>query len=82
MYYENPAVTFTIPGSGVNYVSLNGETGIEVRNGDYKAFAEAVKQLAEDPKRRQRLGQHARERVMSHFLFSQFRDRIYQVIVQ
>ena len=61
MYYENPAVTFTIPGSGVNYVSLNGETGIEVCNGDSKAFAEAVKQLAEDPERRQRLGQHARE---------------------
>ena len=39
MYCGTPAVTFTIPGSGVNWVSLNGETGIEVPNGDDKAFA-------------------------------------------
>lgn len=32
MYYEKPAVTFTIPGSGVNYVCLNSENGIEVEN--------------------------------------------------
>ena len=30
MYYKKPAVTFTIPGSGVNYVSLDKVTGIEV----------------------------------------------------
>lgn len=45
MYCGTPAVTFTIPGSGVNWVSLNGETGIEVPNGDDKAFAKAIDML-------------------------------------
>ena len=35
-------VIFTIPGSGVNWASLNGKTGIEVPNGDAMRFAEAV----------------------------------------
>ena len=48
MYMGLPAVTFTIPGSGVNYVSVNGETGIECPNGDWKAFAEALKKLGDD----------------------------------
>lgn len=30
MYCYTPAVTFTIEGSGVNWVNLNGITGIEV----------------------------------------------------
>lgn len=38
MYYGKPAVTFTIPGSGVNYVSINGETGIEVENRNVKSM--------------------------------------------
>ena len=37
MYCGNPAVIFTIHGSGINLVSLNGETGIEMPDGDYKA---------------------------------------------
>lgn len=42
MYCGTPAVTFTIPGSGVNWVLLNGENGIEVPNGDDKAYAAAI----------------------------------------
>lgn len=37
MYCGNPAVIFTIHGSGINLVSLNGETGIEMPDGDDKA---------------------------------------------
>ena len=37
MYFGKPTVTFTIEGSGVNFVSLNGVTGIEVPNRDAKA---------------------------------------------
>ena len=40
MYLEKPAVTFNIPGSGVNYVNKKDETGLEVPNGDSKAYAE------------------------------------------
>ena len=43
MYYEKPAVTFTIPGSGVNYVSLNRVTGIEVENRNVEKYADAMR---------------------------------------
>ena len=45
MYCKTPAVTFTIEGSGVNWVNLNGITGIEVTNRDVEAYAEAIDKL-------------------------------------
>ena len=50
MYCYTPAVTFTIKGSGVNWVNLDGVTGIEVPqvgNQD-KAYAEALDTLVVD----------------------------------
>ena len=67
MYFGKPAVTFTIPGSGVNYVSLNGVTGIECPNGDSKAYAEALRTLADNPVLRERYGKAAKERVLENF---------------
>lgn len=67
MYFAHPAVTFTIPGSGVNYVSVGGETGIEVQNGDDKAFAEAIKTLSSNQELREQYGKNARERVLRLF---------------
>lgn len=72
MYYEKPAVTFTIPGSGVNYVSVNGETGIEVENGNAKKYAEAMIKLADDKELRERLGKAGKRRVEENFLSRQF----------
>ena len=80
MYFEKPAVTFTVPGSGVNYVCLDGEDGIEVPNGDARAYAEALKRLAADPDLRARLGQNGRRRVEENFLSDKFRDRIRALI--
>lgn len=67
MYCGTPAVTFTIPGSGVNWVSLNGETGIEVSNGDDKAFAEAVDKLIEDKELNKKYGVAGHQRVVENF---------------
>lgn len=67
MYFAHPAVTFTIAGSGVNYVSVGGETGIEVQNGDDKAFADAIKTLATDRALRREYGKNAKERVLRLF---------------
>lgn len=67
MYCGTPAVTFTIPGSGVNWVSLNGETGIEVPNGDDKAFAEAVDKLIEDKELNKKYGVAGHQRVVENF---------------
>ncbi len=80
MYFGKPAVTFTIPGSGVNYVNLNGVTGIEVPNRDVTAYARALKQLADHGELRKQMGVAGRRRVEEHFLNKQFQMNIMRVI--
>ena len=80
MYYRKPAVTFHIPGSGVNYVCLDGEDGIEVPNRDVHAYAGAMKKLADSPDMRNELGENGKKRVMEHFLVRQFRENIHAAI--
>lgn len=67
MYCKCPTVTFTIKGSGVNWVSLNGETGIEVANSDFQAYAQAVDKLLQDNILRDKMGRNAKKRVVSLF---------------
>lgn len=76
MYYGKPAVTFTVKGSGINYVSLNGRTGIEVPNCDVKAYADAMKELANDKELRDEYGRNGRNRVIENFLDEQFVENI------
>ena len=45
MYCGSVPVNFTIEGSGVNWVSVNGQTGEEVPLGDVKAYAAAIDKL-------------------------------------
>lgn len=72
MYFGHPAVTFTIPGSGVNYVNLNGVTGIECPNRDVNKYAEAIRKLASNPELRKRYGSAARKRVLDNFTQERF----------
>ena len=67
MYCKTPAVTFTIPGSGVNWVNLNGVTGIEVPNSDSKAFAEAIDRLLADDLLAAKYAEAGRQRVIDNF---------------
>lgn len=80
MYFGLPTVTFTIPGSGVNYVSINNETGLEVENSHAKKFAEAIIKLANDKELRQKLGQNAKQRVLDNFTFTQFKENVNNLI--
>ncbi len=80
MYYGKPAVTFTIPGSGVNFVCIDGETGIEVPNRDVKAYADAMKKLADDADLREKYGLAGKKRVEENFLNTQFRDNIINIM--
>lgn len=77
-----PAVTFTIDGSGVNYVSLNGVTGIEVKNRDVQAYAGAIKKLADDRSLRAQYGAAARERVLQEFTFEKFKENVNELLKQ
>lgn len=80
MYFGKPAVTFTIPGSGVNYVNLNGETGIECPNCDVKAYAEALKTLADHPELRAEYGNAGRQRVLENFTTQRFKKNVCELI--
>lgn len=80
MYYGKPAVTFTIPGSGVNYVNLDGVTGIECPNRDSKAYAKAINTLANDELLRAQYGAAARKRVLDNFTFSQFKENVLKLM--
>ncbi len=80
MYYGKPAVTFTIPGSGVNYVCRNGKEGIEVPNRDVRKYAYAMMALADDRELRDRMGAAGKKRVEENFLNTQFRDNIIRTV--
>lgn len=80
MYFGHPAVTFTIPGSGVNFVSLDGVTGIECPNCDFKAYAAALKKLSEEAEMRKQLGAAARQRVLDNFTSESFKKNLISLI--
>ena len=76
MYYGKPSVTFNIPCSGVNYVSVNGETGVEVENGNIKMYATAIRDLSRNEEMKKKYGASARQRVLDLFLQSEFNELI------
>ena len=67
MYCKCVPVTFTIDGSGVNWVSVKGETGDEVPLGDEKAFAAAIDRLLTDQTLYQRYAEAGRKRIEDMF---------------
>ena len=82
MSFAKPAVTFTIEGSGVNYVSLDKVTGIECPNGDVEAYAAAIRTLAEDEELRRRCGIAARERVQALFTQEKFAEHVHRLLAE
>lgn len=67
MYCNSVPVTFTIEGSGVNYVSLNGVTGIEVPNSNAVAYANAIDTLINDKNLHSTYAKRGHERVTALF---------------
>ena len=78
-YFGKPSVTFTIQGSGVNYVSVDGVTGIEVENRNIKKYAGAMTVLADDECMRSTYGKNARDRVNT-FSNSVFKEKIESIM--
>ncbi len=67
MYCRAVPVTFTIPGSGVNWVCLNEKTGLEVPNQDVTAYAAAIDKLLENNDLRNQYADAGRNRVIENF---------------
>lgn len=80
MAYNKPCVTFTIKGSGVNYVSLDGVTGFEVENKDAVAFKDALVKLKEHEDLRKQFGVNAYNRFKELFTEKQFEVNIQNLI--
>ena len=67
MYCGSVPVTFTIEGSGVNWVSIKNETGLEVPLGDVKAYAAAVDKLLSDRDLYMQYATAGKERIIQMF---------------
>lgn len=80
MYFGLPSITYTIPGSGVNYVSLKGETGLEVPNRDVEAYANAVKELSNNSALQKKFNLASSLRVTQNFLFNRYKKLLEELI--
>ena len=66
MAHSTPVVNTDLP-TGVPWVSQDGETGLTVPPRDADALANAITALLDDPARRRRYGEAARDRVERQF---------------
>ena len=76
MYCYTPPVTFTIEGSGVNWVNLHKVTGLEVPNRDVVKFAEAIDRLLSDEKTAKEYAENAHQRVIENFTISKMMEKV------
>lgn len=68
MYCGCVPVTFSIEGSGVNWVSLKGETGEEVPLGNAKEYAAAIDRILKDDDLYAKYKQNAERRIRENFI--------------
>ena len=68
MYCRLPAVTFTVEGSGVNWVSIKDKTCLEVSNGDTIAYAKAIDKLINDATLHDRFAEAGYKRAKDLFI--------------
>ncbi len=69
-------VVSTQLGTGVEFVNIDGRTGVLVPPANSKALAEAINGLVSDPARRQKMGEFARQRARSEFNLPRMFDHI------
>ena len=72
MFFGKPAVTFTIPGSGVNYLCQDKLCGIECPLMDTDAYAKALDTLAEDDALRAKYGESAKREILAKYTKDRF----------
>ncbi|MFI3297006.1 MAG: glycosyltransferase [bacterium] len=69
MYCNTVPVTFQIKGSGVNWVSINQQTGIECNNRDVNEYGQAIEKLLADSDLLLKYKQNAKQRVVENFTY-------------
>ncbi|HLE07133.1 MAG TPA: glycosyltransferase [archaeon] len=67
MVRRKPVVSCNIPGSGVQWVNKNGESGIVVEPENPKDLADAISRLMYSPVLRKKMGSGGRKRVEKYF---------------
>lgn len=68
MYCNTVPITFSIEGSGVNWVNQSGVSGLEVENSNSDQLAQAIDSLLADVDIRQQMAEQAHQRVCDNFL--------------
>jgi glycosyltransferase involved in cell wall biosynthesis len=79
MYCGLPSVTFTIPGSGVNWVCPDKETGLESENSNVQALADAINLLLADTFLKKKLGMNASKRIREQFTIEAIKTDLIQI---
>lgn len=76
MYCNTTAITFTIKGSGVNWVNVNGVTGLEVENSNSYKLAAAIDTLLANEELRLNYSSQARKRVEELFVIDRIKEQL------
>lgn len=79
MSYGKPVVATRIPGSGVAWVNIHGETGLNTEPGDEVDLSNALRKLLSDPPLAKALGEAGRRRFESNFTINKMIDSILAV---
>ena len=81
-FCNTPVVTFTIPGSGVNWVNLNGVTGFEAPNKDVQAFAKAIDSLLQNESLANQFAIAGKRRVEENFTIEKMAKKMEEEYLQ
>lgn len=82
MAYGKPVVATRIPGSGVSWVNLHDETGLNAEPGDDIDLARTLSGLLNDPARAQALGAGGRSRFENYFSIDKMIDAVRAVYAE
>ena len=76
MYCGLPAATYTISDSGVNWVCIDKETGLESEAGNVQMFADAINRMIKDDVLRKQLGMNAHKRAKEFFVSEAIKENL------
>ncbi len=76
MSFARPVVATRIVGSGVPWVNVDGETGLNAEPGDPASLSVALRRLLDDPALARTLGEGGRQRYETYFTIEKMTDAL------